>query len=261
MKVSTLTTVLTGMFLVFISISCSQGQYITGSGNYITKDIEISPFNAITLSGSADIIYQQDANTHFEIYGSDNIISILKIYVDKNTLFIKYPNNINIRDRGTLEIRVSSPELNSMGINGSGNIQLTNGIQTKKNVEVNINGSGNIQGQKIVCQKTAISINGSGNIRFQQIQSQICSAHITGSGNILFSGKTDNADFRIVGSGNINALELQAKDVSSSVTGSGDISCHVSEKLSAQFTGGGSLSYKGNPQEVNGPQKKLHKLD
>ena len=144
--------------------------------------IEISPFNAITLSGSADIIYQQDANTHFEIYGSDNIISILKIYVDKNTLFIKYPNNINIRDRGTLEIRVSSPELNSMGINGSGNIQLTNSIQTKKNVEVNINGSG-------------------------------------------------------------------------------DISCNVSEKLSAQFTGGGSLSYKGNPQEVYGPQKKLHKLD
>ena len=69
-----------------------------------------------------------------------------------------------------------------MGINGSGNIQLTNSIQTKKNVEVNINGSG-------------------------------------------------------------------------------DISCYVSEKLSAQFTGGGSLSYKGNPQEVNGPQKKLHRLD
>ncbi len=56
MKVSTLTTVLTGMFLVFISISCSQGQYITGSGNYITKDVEISPFNAIKLSGSAQIL-------------------------------------------------------------------------------------------------------------------------------------------------------------------------------------------------------------
>lgn len=261
MKASTLTAAFTGMFLIFISFSCSQGKYITNSGNYITKEIGISPFSAIKLSGSADIIYQQDANTHLEIYGSDNIISILKVYVDKNTLFIKYPTNINIRNRGTLEIRVSSPELNIMKINGSGNIQLTNGIQTKKDVEVSINGSGNIQGQKITCQKAAVSINGSGDIRFRQIQNRTCSAHITGSGNIMFSGKTDNADFRIVGSGHIDALELQAKNVSSNITGSGDISCHASERLSAQFTGKGSLSYKGNPKEVNGPLKKLHKLE
>ena len=262
MKASTLVSALVVIFLsLTATASCSQGPIIKGSKNYITKEVKVGDFKEIKLMGSADIIYQQDSHPHVEIHGSDNIVPLLEIYVDGETLIVKFKKGTSIMNIGKLEIKISSPDLNKLTINGSGDVKFANGVRTKGNFEVGINGSGDIQGVSFSCREMAIFINGSGDVELHQINSNKCSAQISGSGDITLSGKTTDAEYRISGSGDISASRLEAANVNATTSGSGDISCSVSRKLSGRVSGSGDVSYKGDPQEIDFPRKKLHKID
>lgn len=259
MKTSLLVLLATGFFLIFTAGSCLQGKHVTGSKNYITKEVKAENFNEIKLLGSMNVTYYQDSRSHIKIYGSDNIVPLVETSVDGNTLILKFKKNVNVW-KGKLEIKVFSPDLNKLTINGSGDVNLANGIQTSKDIGIQINGSGNIQGTRFKCQKMAISINGSGDVRLQQIESQECHARIAGSGDISLNGITNQAKYSIAGSGDIRASDLQAKNVEAGTSGSGNISCHASDKLTARVSGSGDIAYKGNPQEVDAPRKKVRQI-
>lgn len=259
MKTSLLALLATGLFLILTANSCLQGKHVTGSKNYLTKKVEIGHFNEIKLLGSANVTYHQGSQNYIEIYGSDNIIPLLETYVDGNALIVKYKKNVTIW-KGKLEVKVFSPDLNKLTINGSGDIRFTNGIQTKEDISLSINGSGDIKGEKFKCRRMAVSISGSGDVKLQQIESEECTASIAGSGDIDLSGKTFNAEYKIAGSGNIGAGNLKSENVSASTAGSGSISCYASGKLTARVTGSGDIAYRGNPQEIDAPRKNIRQI-
>ena len=221
MKRNTLVAWLLGIFLIFSATSCMNGPIVKGSKNYITKKENLENFNDISMSGSANIIYQQDSCSHIEVYGSDNIVELLEITVNGETLNIKFKKNVNIIDRGKLEIKVFSPDLNRLTLNGSGGILFANGIHTKGDLKVTINGSG----------------------------------------NLTLDGMASAAKYNISGSGNIKAADLEATDVYAGISGSGNISCFVNGKLGGHVSGSGSVAYKGTPQTIDFPRKKLRKLN
>ena len=144
MKRNTLTAWLLGIILIFSATSCFNDPIVKGSKNYITKKENLEHFNDISMSGSANITYQQDSSSRIEIYGSDNIVELLETKVNGETLNIKFKKNVNIIDKGKLEIKVFSPDLNRLTLNGSGGILFANGIHTKGDLKVTINGSGNL---------------------------------------------------------------------------------------------------------------------
>lgn len=259
MKTSLLALLATGLFLILTASSCLQGKHATGSKNYLTKKVEVGHFNEIKLLGSANVTYHQGSQNYIEIYGSDNIIPLLETYVDGNALIIKYKKNVTIW-KGKLEVKVFSPELNKLTINGSGDIHFANGIQSQEDISFSINGSGDIKGEKFKCRRMSVSINGSGDVKLQQIESKECIASIAGSGDIGLSGKTTNAEYKIAGSGNIEAGNLKSKNVSASTAGSGSISCYASGKLIARVTGSGDIAYRGNPQEIDAPRKNIRQI-
>lgn len=241
--------------------ACSQNKQITASENYISKKIDVEQFNGVKISGSANIVYTPASKQSLEIYGSDNIIDLLDTYVENQTLIVKFKKNTNIRKRGKLEIKVSTPELAYLNINGSGGVILNKGTKSSKDFHIDINGSGDVKGESICCQQMFVSINGSGDVILKDIDSKTCSVGISGSGDISLSGNTQTAKYSIAGSGEIEAVNLKAEYVSSSISGSGDISCYATKSLKGRVNGSGNLSYKGDPQEIDFPRKGLRKID
>lgn len=237
-----------------------KGTYVTGSDKYITKEVKTDLFNAITLSGSANVIYYQDSTSRVEIYGSDNLIPLMETYVENGTLIVKLKKNTYIR-KGKLEIKVFSPHMNNLMINGSGNIGFANGIHTDKDINICINGSGEIQGKGFHCQNMSITVNGSGDIRLNQIQSKKFIAEISGSGDMSFDGKTTIAEYEIAGSGDIKADNLIAETVMANIAGSGDISCYANNKLKARVAGSGNIAFRGNPREIDAPRKNIRRIE
>ena len=160
MKKQLLSCLTISMLLLIIG-ACSQTKQVSGSSNYITKDIRVGSFSKIKSMSSSDIVYTQKQGTPtVQIYGPDNIVQLLETTVEGKTLVVKFKKNSSIRNSGKLEIRVSSPSLNHLSIYGSGNTTFTNGMESNDDLEICIYGSGNINGTNFSCTKLSTHIYG-----------------------------------------------------------------------------------------------------
>jgi hypothetical protein len=93
-------------------------------------------------------------------------------------------------------------------------------------------------------------ISGSGTVTAATITAPSLAVDLSGSGKITVGGVVDQQDLAISGSGEYQAKDLQTKIASADISGSGNATVTVSDKLDAQLSGSGQLTYYGNPPEV-----------
>ncbi len=288
-------TTLTSIFLLTTVLSaCAQsyshhfnsgnswlgGKEVKASKNYVTKQIKVSDFDQIAVSGSLDVTYtQQSGKPKVEIYTSDNIVDLLDIYVKNGKLNLGFKKNVKV-SYNKLEIRVTSEDLNAVNVAGSGDFKFTNGLKTDQ-LKMNVAGSGDITASNIQCSQgfTAnvagsgdieckqlkaadmdISVAGSGDLKIENAQVTSANASVAGSGTVKISGSADKANYSVAGSGDLYASDFKVQNISASVAGSGDIKCYAVEHLKARVSGSGTIGYKGNPELDYPEKKKVYKL-
>lgn len=288
-------TTLTSIFLLTTVLSaCAQsyshhfnsgnswlgGKEVKASKNYVTKQIKVSDFDQIAVSGSHDVTYtQQSGKPKVEIYTSDNIVDLLDIYVKNGKLNLGFKKNVKV-SYNKLEIRVTSEDLNAVNVAGSGDFKFTNGLKTDQ-LKMNVAGSGDITASNIQCSQefTAnvagsgdieckqlkaadmdISVAGSGDLKIENALVTSVNASVAGSGTVKISGNADKANYSVAGSGDLYANDFKVQNISASVAGSGDIKCHAVEHLKARVSGSGTIGYKGNPELDYPEKKKVYKL-
>lgn len=288
-------TTLTSIFLLTTVMSaCAQsyshhfnsgnswlgGKEVKASKNYVTKQIKVSDFDQIAVSGSLDVTYtQQSGKPKVEIYTSDNIVDLLDIYVKNGKLNLGFKKNVKV-SYNKLEIRVTSEDLNAVNVAGSGDFKFTNGLKTDQ-LKMNVAGSGDITASNIQCSQefTAnvagsgdieckqlkaadmdISVAGSGDLKIENALVTSANASVAGSGTVKISGNADKANYSVAGSGDLYANDFKVQNISASVAGSGDIKCHAVEHLKARVSGSGTIGYKGDPELDYPEKKKVYKL-
>lgn len=288
-------TTLTSIFLLTTVLSaCAQsyshhfnsgnswlgGKEVKASKNYVTKQIKVSDFDQIAVSGSLDVTYtQQSGKPKVEIYTSDNIVDLLDIYVKNGKLNLGFKKNVKV-SYNKLEIRVTSEDLNAVNVAGSGDFKFTNGLKTDQ-LKMNVAGSGDITASNIQCSQgfTAnvagsgdieckqlkaadmdISVAGSGDLKIENALVTSVNASVAGSGTVKISGNADKANYSVAGSGDLYANDFKVQNISASVAGSGDIKCYAVEHLKARVSGSGTIGYKGDPELDYPEKKKVYKL-
>lgn len=288
-------TTLTSIFLLTTVLSACAQSYshhfnsgnswlgskeVKASKNYVTKQIKVSDFDQIAVSGSLDVSYtQQSGKPKVEIYTSDNIVDLLDIYVKNGKLNLGFKKNVKV-SYNKLEIRVTSEDLNAVNVAGSGDFKFTNGLKTDQ-LKMNVAGSGDITASNIQCSQgfTAnvagsgdieckqlkaadmdISVAGSGDLKIENALVTSANASVAGSGTVKISGSADKANYSVAGSGDLYANDFKVQNISASVAGSGDIKCHAVEHLKARVSGSGTIGYKGNPELDYPEKKKVYKL-
>lgn len=236
----------------------TSGNTVKASKNYVTKEIKIDPYTHIKLTGSPDVVFsQKPGNPHLEIHTSDNIVDLLDIHVEGETLYIGFKKGVSV-SYDKLNIRTSSPNLSQVTVTGSGTVEIADKLNAEE-LALQVTGSGDIFAKQTSCKGCYLSVTGSGDISLQNLTTDAVQASVTGSGDITLQGNAQNALYEVTGSGDLSATELRTQNVTAKVTGSGDIRCHASEELKAHVTGSGDIGYKGNPT-VHTAKKGVYKL-
>ena len=210
------------LFLTSCFINC-----VTGSGDVGSEERNVEAFNAIDLSGTANVYISKSRNNKVEIKTDDNIMPLVETYVKSGKLHIS--NKKCISKTTVFDIYVSMPEIEELNVSGSGQIHSDDKFKSN-NVKLIVSGSGEI---------------------LLNIKANYVKSRVSGSGEIELTGKTDKQDVRISGSGEYNAFDLTSNETVVDISGSGNCEIFVEESLEAEVSGSGDVEYRGEPKIVN----------
>lgn len=206
---------------------------IKGSGSIVTRDFDVSGFNAVDLSGIGTIHITQGQKESLSVTGDDNIIENLSVEVRGSTLTIgqKRPT-FSLVPTGDVRFDLEVKDINRIILSGAGSVK---GSQIEvKDLEIDSSGLGNIE---------------------LDVYGDSLKTNIAGAARFEVTGEVRAQEVIISGLGTYQAKGLISQDCKITISGSGNAEVHVLQELDIQISGLGSVEYMGSPsvrQNVSG---------
>lgn len=206
------------------------GFFMTSAGQAAEETRDVSSFSEISLRIPATVHLEQGRKQSVRIVAKQSTLEDIITEVNGSKLVIRFPGKSIFQRNykpGKIDIYISVPDINALGVSGSGDI-LANAIEAR-----------------II----DLAVSGSGNIEIDNLKSNKIKGTISGSGNIKIDGDGVAGELivSISGSGNFKADEFEAEDVAVSTSGSGNCKVKSNGSVKVRIAGSGSVYYKGNP--------------
>lgn len=206
----------------FIFISCAS---VTGNGNVIRENRDVSNFNEVKTSGSINVEIKSGDHYQVTVENDENLLPYVITEVSHGALNIHYKDGYSLMNDHA-KVFVTAPTLEKLVASGSADITSNGAILNSKQLEISTSGSGDIKAE---------------------VDAPIVKATSSGSGNIRLSGHTKDFECKISGSGDAECADLKSENVAVRVSGSSDVHVFASVTLKVNVTGSGDVYYGGNP--------------
>ncbi len=205
------------VFVALVFSSCSLFiSAVDGNGEVTETERTLGSFDGINLEGIANVHLTQGSQS-VRVVTDANLQDFVKLTVDDGELKIFEEENISPTE---LDIYISNPNYRELDLDGSGNIMCNTSLIGEE-LEVGIDGSGNINLSNIEYDAIEVDLDGSGNIDIAG-EAEEAEIELNGSGNInLINCNTVNAEVELDGSGDVS-LNVTSRIVAE-LNGSGDI--------------------------------------
>ncbi|MFM7487106.1 MAG: head GIN domain-containing protein, partial [Cytophagales bacterium] len=233
----------------------------------------VSTFTRIAFRIPGKLILRQGSPQKVELEGDRELLSKIETDVDGDKLSVGRENrwmdwNWSKEDRVNVYITMANIEGLSvsgsgdlvgegkfstgdlkLSVSGSGSLQIE--VAATGDIEANVSGSGRLQVGG-TCKGFESDVSGSGRVIVNAKMNGVADVGISGSGKIEASGTAQAIKATISGSGRVYASNFEVDKCTVRISGSGDVEINVKSELDANISGSGTVSYKGNPNYVNG---------
>ena len=216
-----------------VNLQIGNNEVITGSGNVVTREIEVSDFDAVRLAGVGELSITQGETESLTIEAEDNILDVLESNVRASELVLGTRQGVTITPTRPIRYTLTVKDLSALELSGLGNASM-DGLTTGR---------------------LELSISGSGNLELKNVQAEDVRATIDGLGSVEISGTAKSLDARLNGSGNFKAGDLAVKTANVRIDGLGSATVWAADTLDVNIGGAGSLDYYGSPsvtQKISG---------
>lgn len=207
--------------LVIAATASVIGTYATlAVADETTETRDVGQFNRVVLEGAADIEITVGEATSVSVTSEAELMDRIDTEVRNNTLYISqdYRRWRDWED-ADLYVVISTPELDSVQVDGAGDIEVSGIDSDNFEVEINgagdislsgscvsatyeIDGAGDIDADGLRCQNVTITVNGAGDADIYASES--VDATLNGVGDVSISGNPDSVRQRVNGFGEIS---------------------------------------------------------
>ena len=204
----------------------------------------MQPFDAVDIGDAFKVIYDQGAKHSVRIEATEQALKEMTVYVKDHELRIRKSvakPTVSFKD---VKVYVTSPDIQSIELAGSGLFAASNPITASKDLDVDVAGSGKVLLTAVTCHDTNLEIAGSGDIEIGNLKANDVETDIAGSGNINL-GVMSCKDFTIdiAGSGDVNSDNINAENVNVDIAGSGNVNLKGAiRNLTKDIAGSGKVN-------------------
>jgi hypothetical protein len=217
---------------LFVLLAAALMVSLSGSialGQSVSKETRnVSGFTGVGFGVAGELTIKIGRDFSVVLEGDSKYLTEVETVVRNGKLQI-YRQNYRGWDNEKMKVYITMPELQSLGLSGSGRATVADPVKTSS---------------------LGLNVSGSGKIFVGDVNAEELHCGISGSGDIFLTGNGEAAkgDISISGSGNYTGDNVRIKELRISVSGSGNCSCYVTEALSAGISGSGNVTYSGSPK-------------
>jgi hypothetical protein len=190
---------------------------IEGSGNVVTKDIAIQPFDQLEASGVFNVVLTQGSKESLKIEAEDNLQTLFEIKNEGGKLMVDMQKDSHFNSKKKMTVYITFKNLKSMDLKMVGNVS----------------SEGNLNfGDLSLANKSVGSVDLAVNAQKLDINNKSV-------GNLRLSGKAENAIIRSNSVGAIKASDLlvQTMDIDNDGVGSAEVNAVKELKVKDSFLG------------------------
>lgn len=199
---------------------------LAGNGNVVTRDFEVSGFDAVTFGGSGILRFHRAPDHRVVVTLDSNLQDIFRAERSGSTLELGFQPGTLVHRYTKLEIDIYLPELKGISLSGSAEAALLDSFRGST-LQATLSGSGRLIGE----------------VRMDRIR-----VAMSGSGNVELGGEADRLEVDISGAGVVKAGRLEVRSARASLTGLGFLDVRVRDDLDIRLSGAGRVRYFGDPK-------------
>ncbi|MEP7075730.1 MAG: head GIN domain-containing protein [Acidobacteriota bacterium] len=159
----------------FVNVSLNFGA-VSGSGNVVTQNRDVSNFKAIDVSGVFKVEAVAQKDFEVAVQADDNLMPFIKTEVRGDTLYIE--SEKRLKSSGPIIIRISAPEFTNVEASGATNIS----VKDLNSNELGLNSSG---ASKVLLQglvnNLVVDVSGASNIDAGDLAAQTAKVDASGA--------------------------------------------------------------------------------
>jgi len=190
---------------------------IEGSGNVVTKEVAVQPFDQLEASGVFNVVLTQGAKESVKIEAEDNLQPLFEVKNDGSKLMVDMKKDSHFNSKKKMTVYITFKNLKSMDLKMVGNVS----------------SEGNLNfGDLSLANKSVGSVDLVLNAQRLDIKNKSV-------GNLKLSGKANNAVIRSNSVGAIKASDLlvQTMDIDNDGVGSAEVNAVKELKVKDSFLG------------------------
>ena len=216
--------------------ACSMGIYppapsqVTPSGKLVSEVRNSGEFKGIEFRTAGSLVIKTGDQQSIVIRGSDNVVPLVKTRVLGGVLVIEMEDNVNIQavnKNSMLNVNITLNDLSSLTISGLGSVDIS----------------------ELETQSLKLVLSGAGTINLHNLSVDHLDVVVDGLGNVTLSGIAADCRVEISGAGHVNAGKLKCQTAEADIPGLGSAILWVTERISGEISGSGSVQYFGLPEK------------
>lgn len=234
---------------------------ITGSGNIITRSVNIADFSRIETSRAVHLVVEKRSGREAIIEADDNIMPYVIVEVDGGCLNvgidddIKSLNDVTVKvtvpsdgnisaisassaSRVTVETEIKSPKL-MLDASSAANINIT-----KSDVgtcSIDASSAANVEGA-IKADNCIIDMSSASDVNVALLAVK-CDVTATSAASATLSGEAGDIEITVSSAAKVDAMDLNARNADVSASSGGSIKITCMKSIDASASSGGSVKY------------------
>ena len=234
---------------------------LTGSGNIITRSVNIADFSRIETSRAVHLVVEKRSGREAIIEADDNIMPYVIVEVDGGCLNvgidddIKSLNDVTVKvtvpsdgnisaisassaSRVTVETEIKSPKL-MLDASSAANINIT-----KSDVgtcSIDASSAANVEGA-IKADNCVIDMSSASDVNVALLAVK-CDVTATSAASATLSGEAGDIEITVSSAAKVDAMDLNARNADVSASSGGSIKITCMKSIDASASSGGSVKY------------------
>lgn len=234
---------------------------ITGSGNIITRRVNIADFSRIETSRAVHLVVEKRSGREAIIEADDNIMPYVIVEVDGGCLNVGIDDDIKSLNNVTVKVTVPSDgNISAISASSASRVTVETEIKTPKlmldaSSAANINiaksdvgtcsidasSAANVEGA-IKADNCVIDMSSASDVNVALLAVK-CDVTATSAASATLSGEAGDIEITVSSAAKVDAMDLNARNADVSASSGGSIKITCMKSIDASASSGGSVKY------------------